>query len=201
MALLAAAALTATLLGPQPGAPASCVDRSDFIRLRREIARADPMTAVRALYRYNADPAHEDPAGCTADDLERLLGEQERKLVALMGGTKAKFPQMVAHCFRFDSRTTSCQDLVQDGTGQPNYVHIRPQRQAAGFTGRLKTMLPDARLVGVYRTTLRAVQEGKPAKALGVGPDIHVAQGGAVLIAIFTAPGPPWHYRKFVWYL
>ncbi len=200
MSLLAAAALAGALMGQQPSGNPSCVDRVDFQRLRREVARADPAIAVRALYRYNADPAHEDPAGCTAADLERLLGEQERKLVAFAYGGKLSFPQIAAHCFRFDPKTTSCEDIVQDGTGQPDYRHILSRGPGAAFTGRLKNLLPDARLVGLYRTTLKAVQDGRPATALGAKPDVQIARGGAVLIAIFTAPGPPWQYRKFVWY-
>ncbi len=178
----------------------ACSFRPDYLRLRQQIAASKSAAAVQALYHYNADPAHDDPAGCTAMDLEHLVGEKERKLVSLSDGHRSRPAGLVAHCFRYEARTTSCGDLVQDGTGQPNAVHIQPASAGTPFKGRVESRLPGAKLVAVYRTTLSAVRDGKPAVRLGSGPSIAVP-GGSVLIAIFTAPGPPWHYRKFVWYL
>lgn len=199
----AIAALLAMSAGPAATHASGCPFLPQYRRLQITIAKAPAASALRSLYRYAGDPANENPAACEAIELDRQIAQQERRLVALVATTRLRIaPDTAFHCSTPDPRTTQCDGIVADGTAQPDAVRIRaPSALRKLTTARLDSNLPDARLIGLYRSTLADVAAGRPAKRLKPGTTIALASGPAdgVLIALFTAPAP-YKVRKFVWY-
>lgn len=181
--------------GPQ------CPYLPQYQRLQKQIAPLAPEAALSRLYTYSADPENENPAACEAIDIDRAMSEREIALVALSGGGRRLPPRSVFHCDVLDFRTSNCNGIVADGTGQPDTTRILPAGRPTFFSGRIESRLPQARLIGLYRTSLAAVQAGKPPTKITPGGSVSIRPkaDGTVLIAIFTAP-KPWHYRKVVWY-
>lgn len=177
---------------------AGCPYLPQYRAVQHQVAALPPPAAVTRLYAYLADPANENPAGCDAMDIESDISAREIALVAVSGGGKSWPAQAAFHCAVLDPRTTRCNGLFEDGTAFPNYRRMLPPGATTPFSGRIDSRLPDAKLVGLYRTTMSAVRAGRAATRITPGPSVAISKG-MVLFAIFSAPRP-WKYRKIVWY-
>lgn len=197
---VAVAFLLAILARASPAEAQACPFLPQFETLRASIAHAPPADALPVLYAYFADPANENPAACESFEIERLIGAQERALVTLAIAGRGPIPPDAAyHCDRFDPRTTQCDGLVADDTGHTD--GLQPSTQVIGrFAGRIRSALPGARLIGVYRATLGDDFRRRPAPRLSTRPSFAATvRSGDVLIALFAAPAP-FKVRKLVWY-
>lgn len=175
-----------------------CQYLPQYRAVQHQVAALPPAVAVTRLYAYLADPANENPAGCDATDIESNISTREIALVSVSGGGKSWPAQAAFHCAVLDRRTTRCNGLFEDGTALPNSKRILAPGTAKSFSGRVDSRLPDATLVGLYRTTLSAVRAGRAATPITASPSVAIRKG-MVLIAIYSAPRP-WRYRKIVWY-
>jgi hypothetical protein len=187
--------LAAAAVAPDP----SCHHRPAFAAIEARAAAKAPGALAQA-YAYAADPAHDDPTGtCEAIAVDGLIATLERDAVSLSVGNTHLHPDAAFHCTAFDPRTTACNGLVADGTAQPQ--DATAPRPAAPAKATLASGLGDARLIGLYRTTIAAALDGKPAVPLPTGPTVTLGRvpPATVLVAIYTAPAP-YHYRKLVWY-
>lgn len=171
-----------------------------FEAMRGTIAQAPPSEALQLLYAYFANPANENPAACEAFEIERLIGERERRLVALdIQGRAPLHPDTAYHCTRFVRRTTQCNGVVADDTG---HIDALPTQNAtpAPFVAQLRSALPGAWLIGVYRATLGDGFLERPARRLDACKPITMTpKPGDVLIALYFAPAP-YKVRKLVWH-
>lgn len=190
----------AALSGALPAQEPACPFLPQFETLRDASARAAPADALGQLYAYFADPANENPAACEAFEIERLIGERERALVSFERAGHAPIPADAAyHCNRFDPRTTQCNGVVADDTGHSNGLRMTSPIDGR-VVGRVRSALPGARLVGLYRATLGDDFGRRPATRLNPRQPIAMTAGrGEVLIALYAAPAP-FKFRKLVWY-
>jgi hypothetical protein len=194
LALVAAAPLQAAA----PPVDDQCTYLPQYRALQTAIADVPPEAALPKLYAYAADPANENPVGCDAGDIDSAISKREQSLIALDRGGAPVAPQGYSHCDKFVPRSIVCNGYVADGTGQPDGQQIMTPLPAMAKTGTIRTRIPGARLVGLYRTTLRDVQSGRPAIKL-TGTVVPAMKRGTVLIALFDGL-KHWRYGKAVWY-
>ena len=179
---------------------ATCPYLPQFETLRSTVENDPPLQALPRLYGYLADPANDTPFPCEPFEVDRLIGEREVAMVTLaIKGRAPLHPDRAYHCDRIDPRTIQCNGMVADDTGHSD------QLPKAGpingrFVGSIRTTLPGAKLLGVYRARLGDNFNARPAIRLDPRrPVTMTARPGDVLIALFTAPAP-FKVRKLVWY-
>ncbi|WP_442681227.1 hypothetical protein ACSBM8_08695 [Sphingomonas sp. ASY06-1R] len=189
--------------GPVAEQASACPFLPQYRGLQAAIDKAPAASALRSLYRYARDPANDNPVACEAIELDRQIAERERTLIAVISPAGWRLPPTaIFHCATPDTKTTRCDGIVADGTAQPDAIRIRPPSPiTAPVTARLSNSLPDARLIGLYHTTLADVVAARPVKRLKAANMIRLMPGSGdrLLIALFTAPAP-YKVRKFVWY-
>lgn len=180
--------------------PPQCPYLPEFKVLHRKLPAMKPARVLVALERYRAN--HENPAACEGIEIDRLMADQEIKLVYLTDGKTRLYAQAAYRCGELDEKTTRCDGSVADGTVFPHYVGIRPLNLTARQRMSINSEVPGIQLMGVYRASLPELIDGKTATRLEItGNTVDLGQMGknAVLIVIFRAPAP-WIYRKLVWY-
>lgn len=181
----------------------SCPFLPQYRVLERKIASKPPVAALKSLNAYAQDPGNENPAACESIELDRQIGLRERMLSTLVStGAPCLHADAAFHCDAPDQNTTQCDGIVADGTAQPDAVRMRPSPAArpAMFV-QLRTRIPGARLIGVYRTSLGDIAAGRAVVRVDATHPISVRSRsqGVVVIALLSAPGP-YKVRKLVWY-
>ncbi len=171
-----------------------------FETLRSTVENEPPLQTLARLYAYLADPTNDSPFPCEPLEAERLIGEREIAMVTLLVEGRAPLhPDRGYHCDRIDPRTTQCNGMVADDTGHSDRLPGTGPTSGR-FVGSVRTTLPGARLLGVYRARLGDNFNARPASRPDPRrPVAMTARPGDVLIALFTAPAP-FKVRKLVWY-
>ncbi|WP_338846087.1 hypothetical protein V8J88_20340 [Massilia sp. W12] len=197
---LALASLGLSCAPPLAQAQAQCAYQPAFKTLQQQLPSLSSAQSIQALQQFYA--ANENAQPCEVARIEQLLDDQETALIRLHMGSVARKPQRLLRCNQFTAKTAQCQSPYEDNTAHPlqNNLRFTPW-PAPPHVLRLQVDLPQAKLIGVYQTTLAAALDGKPAKRLGAATQIKLreAEKNLVLIAIYKTPGP-WAYRKLVWY-
>ncbi len=175
-----------------------CVYLPQYRALQKVISSLPSEAALSKLYAYAADSRNENLAGCDAADIDREISSREQSLVTFNRGGTQIAPQAFFHCDRFVPRSIVCNGYVADGTGQPKGPQIVTPLPVSARSGTVSIRVPGTRLVGLYRSTLRDIQSGRPAIKLK-GNVIPPMQGGSVVIALFDGLKIR-RYGKAVWY-
>ena len=193
-------AIAALLCATTVFAQDDCPYLPAFKTLRQQLDTMSPIDAVAALQKYAGE--NDNSSACESFEIDRLLGERETKLIKLAIGGKEIPAQVVFRCKRFDSKTAQCQSPMEDGTTQFAAVGITAMPvPMEGLKFQVVSKLPNAKLIGIYRTSMASALDGKPAKHLGNGPagKWQSTYKTSALMAIYKTAGP-WAYRKAVWY-
>lgn len=181
----------------------SCHYLPQFKAIYKKLPLMTPLNALDALKRYQRSPASERPDGmCEDQEVERLMTENEIKLVYLTDGTRKINAQTSMHCDKLDGKSLNCNGRYEDGTVFPFNVGIFPMHLSDGRSmTAVKSEIPGSELVGAYSAWLGELQDGKAALPLPIDHgklDLRSFKGDALMV-IFRGPAP-WAYRKFVWY-
>lgn len=182
----------------------SCHYLPQFNALYKKLPTMTPLAALDALKRYQSNPANDRPDNvCEAQEVERLMTENEIKLVYLSNGLRKIFAQASEHCDKLDGKSMKCNGISEDGTVFPSQVGIFPMPLSDGRAMTImKAEIPGSELVGAYSATLGELQNGKSVRPVPIDHgklDLGTLQSGSVLMVFFRGP-TPWAYRKFVWY-
>lgn len=192
--------LALTCIGTPASAQDQCRYLPEFTTLQQQLPGMSTIAAVLALQKHVLE--HENPQACELTEVERLLALQEAKLIELTIGAMTLAPQNIFRCNEFNPKSAQCRSPMEDGTAHPMLANLKfkPYPQPV-LPGALQSALPNAKLIGLYQTTLAAALDGKSARKLAKGKPIRLKPeaDGTVLIAIYQTSGP-WAYRKAVWY-
>jgi hypothetical protein len=162
----------------------------------------DLAASLTALNAYAADPANDNPNACEALELDSLITERERGLVALDFAGRKIAPGAVFHCNALQGPALVCNGITEDGTAHPLDAGTRAEPLGHAVTARLVSSLPGMVLQRLYLAATGGLLDGtslQPLDADRSGFRLDPASKANVLIAIFKAP-PPWRIRKFAWY-
>jgi hypothetical protein len=199
--------LLLAILGLAAGSPAwgqstDCPYLSAFTTLQQELPKMPPGEAVTALEHYRA--THENPSACEGLEVERLIGNQEARMIFLSAGTARLNAQAIYHCTTYDTRTTRCDGVTIDDTAHPFSAGIQPRRLPGAARMTIASDRKNTTLVAVYQARLSDLLDGKAATRLqqrqGTILSRPSVKRGTALIAIFKGTGPR-PYTKAVWYL
>lgn len=179
--------------------PARADDGCPMSPARDKIMReAEGLTALAAIARLEPLLRADRIKACEAIAIDRALARSEASLIGLRTTSGVLPAQAVFHCGRFDPAVGSCDGLVGDGTAQPLSAGLSPL-SAPGDKMAVDARLPDASLIGLFRTSPADLLDGKPAVALGTAAREIEARAGTIVFAVFETKGA-WRYRKAVWY-
>lgn len=194
------AVLAVALLLPAPAsAEDTCPYLPAFKALREKLKAQSAIEAVATIEAYAA--TNENPEGCELAEIDRLLAEREKTLFHLRAEKQDLLAQVVLRCNEFDRRTGMCQGPMMDATAHPHSQAISPLAVVTE-TLSLVSDMGTARLVGVYRISLKDALDGKAATHIRLTKGRFTLPGKGkdqVLMAIYQTAGP-WRFRKAIWY-
>lgn len=176
----------------------TCPYLPEFKKLRAELGTLQPAEVVHALEQYSAHSESADT--CEMYEIHSLLDEPEKSFFFLQVGTTRLPAQVIMRCNEFDSKTTTCQGPMLDGTFH-NEPRI-PPLAVPSTRFSVVSHFPAAQPVGIYRI-FRDSHEGKTVTRRLKPKQGHISlpkdAKDFVLIAVYKTSGP-WPYRKVVWY-
>lgn len=180
-------------------AQVACPHPPAFSALQKQLPSLTTQQAATALQNYVTH--HTSPEVCELIEVENLLRSKEIELITLHSGATQLQPDNVYRCNVFTPKTAQCQSPLEDGTAHPLQTNLQfKPRLTPTMPLHLKTALANAKLLGIYHTTLAAALDGKAAKRLPTSETVNwQARPNSIIIAIYRTPGP-WQYRKAVWY-
>lgn len=196
---------SATLVLAMSAAPAiagsdTCPFLPEYRKLRATLSKLPAAQAAAALEQYSA--THDNPEGCEAADIDRRLAPLEAGQFLATHGRQSRTADVVFRCNQLDAASGRCTSPMEDGTAHVDGVVKTRRGRFPDRAVSLASRRPDARLIGVYLTTLPDVIDGKPPSVQPPTAEVSVPttkHGGRVLMAIYETGGP-WRYRKAVWY-
>ncbi len=171
-----------------------------FGALQQQLPQLNAQQAVTALQKYLLE--HDNAQSCELAEIERQLDAKEIEMIKLSADGIALRPHHIYRCNEFNPRTAQCQSPFEDGTAHPLQVNLQFKPLARPTTAlQLSDTLVEAKLIGLYRTSLAAALDGKAAKPLpkNIAIKWKASSTDSILIAIYKTSGP-WGYRKAVWY-
>jgi hypothetical protein len=181
----------------------NCPYSQEFQNLRAKLSGQSLTDATSALRAFAVK--NQSPETCEAMAIDQELEKREKLLIKLIstGGSKSNMPaHAVFRCDVFNSKTAQCQSPSEDGTANPNSKEkFSPLLLEKTGSFEIKSQLPNAKLHGIYITTIGKAVDGKPAKKLPIRKSIQWSSlpPSTVLIAIYKTKDA-WAYRKVVWY-
>jgi hypothetical protein len=179
-----------------------CPTLPQFQSLTARLTSMDLVAGLTALNDYAADPANDNPNGCEGIELDRLVAERERHLVALAIGGRKIAAGAAFNCDALQGRTLACNGVTEDLTAHPLITGTKVEPLDHAVAATLVSTLPGMTLQRLYLASTGGLLDGTPPNPLHTRNSsfrLDPASKADILIAIFRGP-PPWHTRKFVWY-